>query len=598
MSRSPNGAVLYWRTNLPQPTGRKDYVYRRWAHPRAATLPDGTALLGVVSESLLPGEAQMARAPMEGVLRIEAFASVWCVWAAHGTNCPSMECALLYFEDPKIPLPDWLTDKFTGTGMSGFLQLLYHRTKAYPPERLRVCLAAAAEVPPRADGCTRPSASAPAEVGEPRRRSRQLLLVKARRSNLAESVKVKCRNFLVERMKDGRLGSALDKELGPICAGSHGNLALGVVLHKEPQAQGNDLSSGVFDEEPKTLENRALGAMPDEQPQTQGNCAVGAVADEAQTPGMRALGYGPDKESASGSQHKRPCTVVSELHAKLDWRQQKIEDIERCSTVGHAEVSPPGERSDVTPELRSKLDLQQQKIVDAEHNPAVAEFQTGEKRSALSRRYDSVLDELRAKLEVQQQKIEDAECNVAVGRVPVDCSSQSNARLPMELANAGGRRVTEGAIMEHLGGAHFEVGLLSVSHEPCAIGDHRAAEEIFEKQIAKVGVDSKEEARMGWERCKSTTRAGEDTSVVDMHSEGADSFRSAGAEDHDDANSWHSLPQEREDRQTEAREKQVEVHETQIAVYQRQREVQDSEEEKLSDKPLEVQQNEDDKSPE
>lgn len=126
--------MLHWEVKYPWPLGRRDYVLEQNVHSEDGDDDKCPPIRCIQGRTLSPEECNALRPCESGITRIEDYRANMTIWTG---SCPEEACfALLYFEDSKVSLPNWLISKGVASTIPSSLAGAVPVAKSYPPIRL------------------------------------------------------------------------------------------------------------------------------------------------------------------------------------------------------------------------------------------------------------------------------------------------------------------------------------------------------------------------------------------------------------------------------------------------------------------------------
>lgn len=124
--------ILHWNVNYPWPLGKRDYVLEQ--RVLSGVLPDGRTFRCTNGRTVDPDVGKRLKPSEKGVLRIEDYSARMAIWS----QTEQESCfVLLYFEDAKLSVPNWVLTKAAATTIPAQLASFVPVVAKYPRQRLQ-----------------------------------------------------------------------------------------------------------------------------------------------------------------------------------------------------------------------------------------------------------------------------------------------------------------------------------------------------------------------------------------------------------------------------------------------------------------------------
>lgn len=125
--------VLHWNVNYPWPLGKRDYVLEQRVLSGVHT--GGKIFRCTQGRTVDPEVGKRLRPCEKGVTRIEDYRANFACWS--GKSEQESNFALLYFEDGKLSVPNWVITKAAATTIPSQLAGFVAVSAKYPKKRLQ-----------------------------------------------------------------------------------------------------------------------------------------------------------------------------------------------------------------------------------------------------------------------------------------------------------------------------------------------------------------------------------------------------------------------------------------------------------------------------
>jgi len=127
---------LHWLVELPAIVGKRDYVFEQRMH----TLVDGAGVsMKFIENRSFPSAESLQLQPLgQDVVRIDNWRSHMVIWP--GGESSRTRFVLLYFEDPRLTVPNWIISRMVCSAMPAQFHKLVEASKQFPQFRLEQVL--------------------------------------------------------------------------------------------------------------------------------------------------------------------------------------------------------------------------------------------------------------------------------------------------------------------------------------------------------------------------------------------------------------------------------------------------------------------------
>lgn len=141
------GRTLHWEVKYPWPLGRREYMLEQTVHSEERE-GEWEALRCIQGRTLTAEECGSLRPREPGITRIDDYRANMAIWS--GPSGQDARFALLYYEDSKVNLPNWLVSKVAASTIPSGLAGTVPVAKVYPTARLLRTLQCFGECPAEA----------------------------------------------------------------------------------------------------------------------------------------------------------------------------------------------------------------------------------------------------------------------------------------------------------------------------------------------------------------------------------------------------------------------------------------------------------------